>query len=149
MTVTQTAPWPDDLEDLVDRIRYDANWRFLLYGDYDRGQGSVGTTLIISITCEDSYHPEVMRTVNHLFIVPAASYNRKSWSMWLFDRIMDVHRHEAMENFRILLPHEEGSELEVDRPYAPHHGPGEDPYTVFVHGTERDVRTSFRGDINP
>lgn len=145
MDIVQTAPWPIDLEALVKRLRYNEDWTVTLHADYDRGQGSRGTTLVILVSCEDSYHPGQMRNVAHLFIVPAASYNLRSWSMWLFDRIMDVHRHEAMENFRI----ESDSGEDVLRPYAPHHGPGEDPYTVFVHGSDEDVRTSFRGVVKP
>jgi hypothetical protein len=32
------------------------------------------------------------------------------------------------------------------RPYAPHHGPGNNPYTIFDHGTREDAETTFRGE---
>jgi len=35
-----------------------------------------------------------------------------------------------------------------ERPYAPHHGPGEDPYTVYEHASFEDTRISFRGGVN-
>ena len=53
--------------------------------------------------------------------------------------ITEVERHEACEFFQI----------DGERPYAPHHGPGNDPYIVFDHGTDEDVRTSFRGEVKP
>lgn len=47
---------------------------------------------------------------DHKFIMPEET-PPDSWQRWLFDRIMDVYRHEAMENFQV------GNE----RPYAPVH----------------------------
>ncbi len=34
------------------------------------------------------------------------------------------------------------------RPYAPSHGPGNDPYLVREVGSDLDRRTSFRGEVN-
>jgi hypothetical protein len=91
-------------------------------------------------------------TVNHYFPVPAATYNLESWRRWLFDRLGDVDTHERMEDFALAVDHNiaaDGRADEcLDRPYAPNHGPGWDPYLVTVVATETDRRTSFRGELN-
>lgn len=68
---------------------------------------------------------------------PPATYDQRSWRRWLFDRILDVEKHEAMEFFQVA----------GRRPYAPSHGPGNDPYMIREVGTDTDQRTSFRGDL--
>lgn len=134
----QQAPYPDELETLVGQLRYKAGWRCWLQ-HLDRGQGSKGLTLVINRVGPDSYHPERQISVNHYMPVPPAAYDVRSWRRWLFDQILLVERHEAMEFFQVA----------DERPYAPSHGPGSDPYLVREIGTERDQRTSFRGEINP
>jgi hypothetical protein len=140
----QEAPFPEPLAYLVERTRYKEHWRFTLE-DLDRGQGSTGLTLVIQRYGPDSYHPDRMLPVDHYFIVPAAAYDARSWQMWLFERILLVEKHEAMEFFQVC--DSPGSEHAV-RPYAPLHGPGNDPYLVAEVATETDRRTSFRGDLN-
>lgn len=134
---TNTAPYPELLDDLVAALAYKPRWRFTL-DHLDRGQGSEGLTLCILITTPDSYRPEHLRSVMHYMIVPAASFDQRSWRRWLLDQILLVERHEACEFFQI------GGE----RPYAPSHGPGNDPYLVREIGTALDAATSFRGDVN-
>lgn len=132
----QTAPYPELLASLVNRCTYRRGWRVELR-DMDRDQGSIGLTLIITTNTVNSYnHDEPMR-VNHLFIVPAAAYDERSWRRWLFERFVDVETHEAMEFFTI----------DLDKPFAPSHGPGNDPYLVREIGTDTDRRTSFRGEV--
>jgi hypothetical protein len=94
----------------------------------------------------DSYHHDRVIAVNHYFAVPAATYNLASWQRWLFDRLGDVDTHERMEDFAI--EDSPGSE-HVVRPFAPQHGPGNDPYRVCEYATDTDRRTSFRGELNP
>lgn len=134
----QAAPFPQVLADLVKDLNYARDWRFSMT-NMDRGQGSSGLTLIINIHEPDSYNPDRTISVNHYFPVPPAAYDMRSWRRWLFECIMLVHRHEAMENFKI------GDE----RPYAPSHGPGNDPYMVREIGTLVDQKTSFTGEVNP
>lgn len=137
-SMTQTAPYPWDLIALVKQCSYRPEWIVDII-EMDRGQGSKGLTLKIITDTVNSYPPHEPMRVAHLFIVPAASYDERSWQRWLFDRFVDVETHEAMEFFSI-----------GDRkPYAPSHGPGNDPYLVREVGTELDVKTSFRGDVNP
>jgi hypothetical protein len=131
-TMTQTAPYPHDLAALVDECEYRRGWRVKLV-DTDRGQGSKGLTLIITAIVQDSLNQDELIGVNHLFIVPAASYNRRSWMRWLLDRFLDVESHEACEYFRI------GGE----RVYAPHHSEGEDPYTIFEIGDFETANKRF------
>lgn len=131
----QEIPDVDILAGLVARLEYKEGWRFELV-DLDRGQGSKGLTLRILLTCKDSYHPDKTFQVNHYMIVPAAAYNEQSWRRWLLDQVLLVERHEACEFFKI------GGH----RPYAPHHGPGFDPYQIFEHGRMEDAQTTFRGE---
>ena len=133
----QEAPYPTALGELVDALDYKPTWSFTLES-MDRGQGSRGLTLIINIAGPDSYHSERWISVNHLMPVPPAAYDTRSWRRWLFDQILLVERHEACEWFQ----------LAGERPYAPSHGPGNDPYLVREVGTELDQRTSFRGELN-
>lgn len=144
-TMRQEAPDPVVLRGLVDCLEYKAGWRFSLE-DIDRGQGSRGLTLIINRRGPDSYHPQRDISVNHYMIVPAAGYDRRSWQRWLLDQILLVERHEACEFF--VLHDSPGSE-HVTHPYAPSHGPGNDPYLVRETGTALDAAISFRGDIDP
>lgn len=131
----QEAPEPEMLHSLVGRLKYKKGWTFWLE-DKDRGQGSKGLTLVILLETEDSYNPGAPFRVVHYMIVPSASYNEISWKRWLFDQILLVERHEAAEYFKI----------DDSRPYAPHHGPGFDPYQVFEHGEISDAQTTFRGE---
>jgi hypothetical protein len=136
-SVVQAAPWPAVLEELVRDLEYKRGWEFELHAGLDRGQGSAGTTLIITITTPNSYAPDQTRRVAHYMLVPPAAYDARSWRRWLLEQILLVERHEACEFFTIA----------GEKPYAPHHGPGNDPYIVFDHGTDEDVRTSYLGDV--
>lgn len=139
----QQAPYPGELKDLVENCHYKESegWKIRLAHDLVRDPpkdgtgGSYGLTLVITRAGPDSYHPESYIYVNHYFPVIPATYDYRSWRRWLLERFMDVERHEAMENFII------GDE----RPYAPSHGPGNDPYLVREVGTLEDQRTSFLG----
>lgn len=136
----QTALDPIELRELVDALDYRPGWSFELK-DVDRGQGSKGLTLCIHTLGYNSYHPEHGQTygVVHYMPVPPAAFNRRSWQRWLLEQLILVERHEACEFFVIAGEH----------PYAPHHGPGNDPYIVFEFGTDEDARTSFRGEVKP
>lgn len=135
----QEAPFPEDLAALVDGWHYKPGWEIDLYEDYDRGQGSRGLTLVITTKTADSYHPERSKRVNHLFIVPAAAYDKRSWQRWLLDQHLLIESHEACEFY----------EIDGVKPYAPSHGPGNDPYMIREIGTDLDVRTAFTGNVNP
>ena len=140
----QEAPYPQALEDLVRRLTYRQGYRFELR-DLDRGQGSEGLTLVILRVGPDSYdHARTLR-VNHYMPVPPAAFDARSWQRWLLDQCLLVERHEACEFF--VLHDSPGSE-HVTRPYAPSHGPGNDPYLIRETGTGTDARMSFRGVLD-
>ena len=152
-TLHQEAPYPLELRALLKRLQYKQGWNFELT-DIDRGQGSIGLTLTITITTPNSYHPDQVIRVAHLMPVPPAAYDQRSWQRWLFDQILLVERHEACEFFTLVtqddfitLNGEQVSEWRY-KPYAPSHGPGNDPYMIREVGTNEDRRTSFRGELN-
>jgi hypothetical protein len=137
---TQIAPFPTELEELVKELKYRPGWECVLE-NRDRGQGSKGLTLHITTKGYDSYHPELGENycVHHYMLVPPASFNRQSWQRWLLEQFLLVERHECCEFFKI------GKK----RPYAPHHGPGNDPYIIFERGTDEEARTMYTGKVRP
>jgi hypothetical protein len=142
----QMAPYPTELADLVASTALWPGWHVWLSDNEVRDPASThggegrGMTLTIQTKTYNTYDYEAGQDyrVRHIFIVPAATYNRRSWQRWLFEQFAKVQLHEAMEAFVV----------DGERPFAPHHGPGNDPYTVFEHGDDVDVRTSFRGEVN-
>lgn len=89
----------------------------------------------------DTYHPEQgdNRYILHPFILPAATYNRQSWTRWLLDRIIDVETHEACEWLTV----------NGRRPFAPNHGPGWNPYAVRELNTAEAAETDSLGKHHP
>jgi hypothetical protein len=140
----QEAPYPTVLDALVRRLEYRDGWDFSLV-DLDRGQGSKGLTLIIRVTTVNSYPPHEPLRVAHYMPVPPAAYDERSWQRWLFDQILLVEQHEAMEFFRFPASQVGGQD---ERPYAPNHGPGNNPYTIPEYRDDIDRRTSFTGEVN-
>lgn len=136
--MTQTAPFPQELAELMSGLKYKPNWRFRL-NDMERDDAGQekGLTFVVTTYCVDSYHPENIKPVNHYFPVPPATYDKRSWRRWLFNRLIDVETHECMEFFQI----------DGEHPFAPSHGPGNDPYLIREIGTDLDQRTSFRGEV--
>lgn len=145
--MSQTAPYPEILADLVRRLSYrdSEGWRTWLDDDLQRDKPgrhageSRGLTLVVQRCGPDSYVPGRIIRVNHYFAVPPATYDERSWRRWLFDTIGLVELHERMENFRI-----DGKPA-----YPPAHGPGNSPYLVLEYGTDADRRTAFTGEVNP
>lgn len=136
----QQAPYPTVLARLVEKLEY-RRWRFRLE-ELDRGQNSTGLTLIITTLGVNSYDPGDWTDnyrVHHYMLVPPAAYNEVSWRRWLLEQVLLVERHEACEFFKI------GGV----RPYAPHHGPGNDPYVIFERGTDEEARTMYTGEVRP
>lgn len=126
--------WPEHLPPLVSAMRLLPGWEsYLAVERADDGAG--GLHLFIVSDTEDSLRPGSRMRVRHGFLVPAASYNRDTWAAWLFERFMDVLRHEGGEFFQI----------DGERVFAPHHGNGENPYLVWHHGTE-EQRAKRAGD---
>lgn len=134
-TNTQTAPFPDELADIVEKLTYRRGYAFELE-HLDRGQGSEGLTFKVLSDQFDTYDPDRRLRVWHFFPVPSAAYNRQSWLRWVLDRLVEIETHEACE-FMV---------VDGQRPFAPNHGPGWDPYTVRELNTAEAAETSFRGE---
>lgn len=137
---TNTAPFPHELAGLVRDLVYRPGWEFHLEV-VDRGQGSTGLTLDIVTRGYNSRHLDQGENyrVHHYMPVPPASYNYTAWRRWLLDQLLLVERHEACEFFTVA----------GERPFAPRHGPGHDPYTIVEYGTDEERRTRFTGEVRP
>lgn len=137
-SMTQVAPYPTDLVDLVrNRLHLrQPGWTAVIEEDLDRGQGSLGMTFIIYALVEDSRVPGRKTRIAHLFPVPPAAYNERSWRHWIFQRYLEVLAHEGAEMF----------EVDGRLPFAPLHGPGNDPYMV-IEATVAEEHTDNQGRI--
>lgn len=122
----------DLLAKIVEKVRCKPGWRFDLHDDPQDG-----LRLVITVPGYDTYNPEQRLTVSHFLAVPNTTYNEKSWTRWLFDMCRRVENHELGEWFRV------GEK----RPFAPLHGPGEDPYTVHEFRSESDARILQDGSV--
>lgn len=127
MTATPGQSW-DVLEEALGEVRYTRDVppggherRFDLFRD-DKSNYAV---LYIFTYNPNTYKPDQMRHTRHEFVVPVATYNRSTWTRWVFDRIASIELHEACESFQVA----------GKRIYAPHHGNGEDPYSFWPGGT--------------
>lgn len=138
MNNNQVAPFPVELDLLVKTCQFRPGWSIALYPDYDRGQGSRGLTVSVVVDTVNSYEPHEAMRVNHLFPVPPAAYDARSWQRWLFERLREVDSHEAAEFYTV----------DGVKPYAPSHGPGNDPYLIRELGTDIDVRTAYTGELD-
>lgn len=173
----QVAPFPYELADLVEKLRYRhyLRWTVNLIDDQKRDKdrdGNVvghGLTLVVLTRGYDTHKPEdgPIYGVYFYFIVPAATYNREAWQRWLFEQLCLVDMHEAMEDFAFEdsdACRHCGSKEEGDhscpcplsdenckehthpwmvRPYAPTHGPGDNPYTVHQYASDEQRETGF------
>lgn len=132
----QTAPYPYVLEDLVAKTEYKPGWRFRLFtGFRSEERGEYGLTLeILAETVNSEDFLQEHYRVAHWFIVPAATYNENSWRRWLFERVLDVERHEAQEFFTI----------GEAKPFRPWHRAGNDPYYWHELATLEDMEQVHR-----
>jgi hypothetical protein len=122
----------DVLGRLVSVVRCKPGWRFRLVEE----GGAV--RLVISVTGPDSRSPGDI-TVRHFFPVPTATYNERTWRRWVFEQCRRLENHELGEFFMV------GDE----RPFAPLHGPGEDPYEIHEFRPEVDAFTKQDGSVVP
>lgn len=120
------------LADLVAKVRCKPDWSFRLREE----DGAL--RLVITVVGQNSYNEEDDLRVGHFFPVPMATYNERSWQRWIFEQCRRVENHELGEWFRI------GDR----RPFAPLHGPGEDPYTVHEYRDKEDSQTLQDGSIS-
>lgn len=123
----------DILNGLVRLAKCKPGWSFRLRDE----DGAL--RLVITVSGYDSSQPDdlIPMTVSHFFPVPTATYNEKSWQRWMFEMCRRVENHEMGEWFRI------GDKW----PFAPLHGPGEDPYTVHEFRDSKDALTTQDGSM--
>jgi hypothetical protein len=121
----------DVLSALVAKLRCKPGWRFQLIDE----DGAL--RLAVTVPGVDTYSPGQELTVRHFFPVPVTTFNEKSWCRWLFEQCRRLENHELGEWFRI----------GEARPFAPLHGPGEDPYTVHEYRNEADARVLQNGSV--
>jgi hypothetical protein len=137
--MVQVAPWPTELEDLVQRARCWEGDTFALVDDvWDEGLAS-GPRLIITLNSRNAYHLDRLRPTSFLFPVPAATFDRAAWQRWIWDRRMDCHHHETGEALAFVYerPNETGEMVTVtEHPFAPFHGPGRDPNRNIETGVD-------------
>jgi hypothetical protein len=122
----------DVLFELVERVTCKPGWSFRLDDDDD------GFRLVILIPVTDSRPGGELTGVRHYFPVPTTTWNAKSWRRWIFECCRRVEDHELGEWFL------DGRE----RPFAPLHGPGNDPYTIREVSTEEEARTDQQGVVH-
>lgn len=121
------------LEQIVRETQCKPGWSFRLV-DEDGAK-----RLVIRIAGVNNYDHSEPFTVNHYHPVPIATYNEKTWRRWIFEQCRRTMNHELGESLRF-------GKDEV-RPFAPMHGPGEDPYTVHEIRSEVDALTTQDGSL--
>jgi hypothetical protein len=123
----------DILRQLVEKVTCKLDWEFGLEESEEEG-----LRLTILVPVYDSYYPKPrFIRVRNYFPVPTATYNEKTWRRWIFECCRGVENHELGEWFKV----------DGYRPFAPLHGPGEDPYTVHEFRDEVDARTVQDGSV--
>lgn len=118
---------------LVKRVRCKLGWSFSVVEEHGAKR------LVIMVEGIDARSVDQLLTVRHFFPVPDATYNEKTWRRWIFECCRGVESHELGEWFM------DGDE----RPFAPLHGPGENPYLVHEFRPEIDARTVQDGSVRP
>ncbi len=126
----------DVLEQIVSETKCKPGWSFRL-ADEDGAK-----RLVIRINGFHNYAPFLPFTVDHYHPVPITTYNEKTWRRWIFEQCIRTMNHELGESLR--FGPDESSSV---RPFAPMHGPGEDPYTVHEWRPEVDALTIQDGSI--
>ena len=109
---------PEELTAVVKKLKYKKGWSFYLDFGSVRYDEEILPLLTISVETIDSNDGITPFTVSHYLPVPPAMFNEKAWARWVFDRILDIEKHEAMEFFQV------GRR----KPYIPDHRPGTNPY---------------------
>ena len=122
----------DILRKLVAEVKYKPGYKFRIIEE----DGAL--RLVISdMYCKNAYNPDESFPLSHYHPVPIATYNEKTWKRWIYEQCRRVENHEIGEWLR----------WGEERPFAPLHGPGEDPYTVHEYRDESDARVTQDGSM--
>lgn len=120
------------LRDVVQRLKYKPGWMFTFIDD------DAGFRLrFTDWNCIDAYNPGKPFPLSHYAPIPVATYNEASWTRWVFDRLREIEDHESGEWF-VVGDH---------RPFAPTHGPGENPYVVHEYRPYSDALVRQDGSM--
>lgn len=121
----------ETLQKVVSEASAFPNWSFRLKDEDGAWR------LVIRIVGHDNYNPDRPWIVDHFHPVPLATYNEKSWRRWVYEQCRRTMNHEIGEalNFNGI------------RPFAPMHGPGEDPYMVHEVRPVEDALTTQNGSL--
>lgn len=142
-TMHQWAPYPRELLDIIACATWPPDIRRAYLADMERdpaethGGSAGGLTLVFNVIGPNPYKPGDTQSTAFYYPVPAATWNRGAWLLWVFECLEDTYRHELMEWFVV----------DGERPFAPLHGPGDNPYRLHVNSTSLQRRTSFRGEV--
>lgn len=120
----------DILRAVVAGVKYKPGWTFHIIEE----DGALRLKMI-DHDCVDAYNPGRPFPLAHFHPVPTATYNEKTWKRWVYEQCRRVENHEIGEWLHW------GDE----RPFAPLHAPGEDPYTVHEFRDQADARTTQSG----
>lgn len=101
---------------LIETIAYKPGWSFKIGGPGHRFVCVFARTV-------DSTAPSRERITQHMFELPDAT--GPDLVRWLFDRLLDIERHEAAEFFR----------LDGDAPFWPYHQDEGSPYELVERMT--------------
>ena len=123
----------DVLEKVINETQGPPGWTFELRDE----EGD--KYLVILVRSQDNYKWEVKRTTGHYHPVPPAIYTEEVWRRWIFDQCLRTYTHELGELLRFGLNEE--------RPFAPMHGPGEDPYILHDRRTDQQALTTQDGSL--
>jgi hypothetical protein len=123
----------DVLDRVVSETQCKPGWSFRLV-DEDGAK-----RLVIRIRDTHNYQPSLPYTVDHFHPVPITTYNEKTWRRWIFEQCIRTMNHELGESLRF--------GVDEVRPFAPMHGPGENPYDVHEWRSEIDALTIQDGTI--
>ena len=115
---------------LIGKVKCKPGW------DFESVNEDGALRMTITVAGKDSYTGRPL-SVRHFFPAPMATYNEKSWRRWIFEMCRKVEDHELGEWFKV----------DGTRPFAPLHGPGEDPYALHEFRDEIDARTMQDGSI--
>jgi hypothetical protein len=126
----------DLLRQIIANVTCKPGWEFALAST--RSKLDCDRVLEIRVTGSNARIQDEDITIRHNFPVPIATYNEMTWRRWIFDCCIKVETHELGEFFMIA----------GERPFAPLHGPGEDPYVIHEFRPEVDARTRQDGTIS-
>lgn len=120
------------LRKLVEEVSYKPGWELKIVEE----DGALRLKMT-DWQCVDAYNPGVSFPLSHFHPVPIATYNEKTWKRWIYEQCRRTENHEIGEWLR----------WGDDRPFAPLHAPGEDPYTVHEFRDNVDAQTTQDGSM--